>query len=193
MMLADDPGLHLIEPCARKNELRKVYEGELMLAAATLRLGCGRPRPAGPDRRGPGRAWAARRPFDAKYPEARGTKPLTLAVGDGNHSLASAKAYWEELKPTLTPEQRETHPARWCLAEVCNVHSPAIEIEPIHRVLFNVDCGAVLLALISWSDGNMAGICFGNSKKQSFTLAGPHIANVLSFEDPDRTADRGHH
>ena len=122
--------------------------------------------------------------FDAKYPEARGAKPLTLAVGDGNHSLASAKAYWEELKPTLTPEQRETHPARWCLAEVCNVHSPAIEIEPIHRVLFNVDCGAVLLALITWSDGNMAGICFGSSKKQSFTLAGPHIANVLSFEDP---------
>ena len=67
---------------------------------------------------------------------------------------------------------------------MCNVHSPAIEIEPIHRVLFNVDCGAVLLALITWSDGNMAGICFGNSKKQSFTLAGPHIANVLSFEDP---------
>ena len=51
-------------------------------------------------------------------------------------------------------------------------------------MLFNVDCGAVLLALITWSDGNMAGICFGSSKKQSFTLAGPHIANVLSFEDP---------
>ena len=115
---------------------------------------------------------------------ASSTAPLTLAVGDGNHSLASAKACWEELKPTLTPEQREHHPARWCLAEVCNVHSPAIEIEPIHRVLFNVDCGAVLLALIAWSDSNNAGICFGDAKQQSFTLAGPHIANVLSFERP---------
>ena len=57
-------------------------------------------------------------------------------------------------------------------------------IEPIHRVLFNVDCAAVLLALITWSDENMAGCCFGGEKKQPFTLAGPHMANVLSFEEP---------
>ena len=185
MMLADDPACTLIEPIgARKNELRKVYEGELMLGGGHI-AGWAVEDPALLARIDAAlQGLGSQESFDAKYPEARGAKPLTLAVGDGNHSLASAKAYWEELKPTLTPEQRETHPARWCLAEVCNVHSPAIEIEPIHRVLFNVDCGAVLLALITWSDGNMAGICFGSSKKQSFTLAGPHIANVLSFEDP---------
>ena len=185
MMLADDPGCTLIEPvAAHKAELPKVYEGELMLNGGHI-AGWAVEDPALLARIDAAlQGLGSQESFDAKYPEARGAKPLTLAVGDGNHSLASAKAYWEELKPTLTPEQRETHPARWCLAEVCNVHSPAIEIEPIHRVLFNVDCGAVLLALISWSDGNMAGICFGNSKKQSFTLAGPHIANVLSFEDP---------
>ena len=173
MMLADDPACTLIEPIgARKNELRKVYEGELMLGGGHI-AGWAVEDPALLARIDAAlQGLGSQEAFDAKYPEARGTKPLTLAVGDGNHSLASAKAYWEELKPTLTPEQRETHPARWCLAEVCNVHSPAIEI------------GAVLLALISWSDGNMAGICFGSSKKQSFTLAGPHIANVLSFEDP---------
>ena len=185
MMLADDPGCTLIEPvAAHKAELPKVYEGELMLGGGHI---------AG---------WAVEDPtllaridaalqglgsqeaFDAKYPEARGAKPLTLAVGDGNHSLATAKACWEELKKTLTPEQAENHPARWCLAEVCNVHSPAIEIEPIHRVLFNVDCAAVLLSLITWSDSNMAGCSFGGSKQQPFTLAGPHMSNVLSFEDP---------
>ena len=122
--------------------------------------------------------------FDKKYPDATRRDPLTLAVGDGNHSLATAKACWEELKKTLTPEQAANHPARWCLAEVCNVHSPAIEIEPIHRVLFNVDCAAVLLSLITWSDSNMAGCSFGGSKQQPFTLAGPHMSNVLSFEDP---------
>ena len=185
MMLADDPGCTLIEPIGEKKEqLRKVYEGDLMLNGGHI---------AG---------WAVEDPallaqieaalaglgsqeaFDAKYPQAKGAAPLTLAVGDGNHSLASAKACWEELKKTLTPEQQLTHPARWCLAEVCNVHSPAIEIEPIHRVLFNVDCATVLLSLITWSDSNMAGCCFGGSKKQPFTLAGPHMANVLSFEDP---------
>ena len=42
----------------------------------------------------------------------------------------------------------------------------------------------MLLALIAWSDSHAAGICFGDAKQQSFTLAGPHMANVLSFEDP---------
>ena len=44
--------------------------------------------------------------------------------------------------------------------------------------------GAVLLALIAWSDSHNAGICFGDARQQSFTLAGPHVANVLSFEHP---------
>ena len=185
MMLADDPDCTLIEPIgAKKDALRKVYEGELMLGGGHI-AGWAVEDPAllaqiDAALQGLGRQEV----FDARYPQARGAAPLTLAVGDGNHSLASAKAYWEELKQTLTPEQQADHPARWCLAEVCNVHSPAIEIEPIHRVLFNVDCGAVLLALIAWSDSHNAGICFGDARQQSFTLAGPHVANVLSFEHP---------
>ena len=185
MMLADDPDCTLIEPIgAKKDALRKVYEGELMLGGGHI-AGWAVEDPAllaqiDTALQGLGRQEV----FDARYPQARGAAPLTLAVGDGNHSLASAKAYWEELKQTLPPEQQADHPARWCLAEVCNVHSPAIEIEPIHRVLFNVDCGAVLLALIAWSDSHNAGICFGDARQQSFTLAGPHVANVLSFEHP---------
>ena len=185
MMLADDPQCTLIEPiAARKNELRKVYEGELMLGGGHV-AGWTVEDPAMIDQIETAlAALGSQEAFDAKYPDAARRDPLTLAVGDGNHSLATAKACWEELKKTLTPEQAENHPARWCLAEVCNVHSPAIEIEPIHRVLFNVDCAAVLLALITWSDENMAGCCFGGEKKQPFTLAGPHMANVLSFEEP---------
>ena len=79
---------------------------------------------------------------------------MVLAVGDGNHSLATAKAYWEELKPGLTEEQRAVHPARWCLAEVCNVHSPAIEIEPIHRVVFGVTAQELYRDLDRWDRGN---------------------------------------
>ena len=63
---------------------------------------------------------------------------LVIAVGDGNHSLASAKACWEAIKPTLSPEERLTHPARFCLAELENIHDPAQEFEPIHRVVFGV-------------------------------------------------------
>ena len=185
MMLADDEACTLIEPiAAHKAELPLLYDGALMLNGGHL-AGWAVEDPAMIDQIETAlAALGSQEAFDAKYPDAARRDPLTLAVGDGNHSLASAKACWEELKKTLTPEQAENHPARWCLAEVCNVHSPAIEIEPIHRVLFNVDCAAVLLALITWSDENMAGCCFGGEKKQPFTLAGPHMANVLSFEEP---------
>lgn len=73
-------------------------------------------------------------------------RPLFWAMGDGNHSLATAKASWEAIKKRLLgtgePESAVlTHPARWALAEVVNVHSPGLRFEPIHRAIFtaNVD------------------------------------------------------
>jgi len=59
---------------------------------------------------------------------------LLFAMGDGNHSLATAKAIWEKLKTTVGPE----HPARYALVEIENVHDPALTFEPIHRLLFNL-------------------------------------------------------
>lgn len=151
MMLADDSSKTLIEPIGlQKEKLPLLYDGELMLGGGHLR------------------GWAVEDPvyiaqidaalaaladqaaFDRRWPAAAGQTPMVLAVGDGNHSLATAKAYWEELKPTLTEEERQHHPARWCLAEVCNVHSPAIEIEPIHRVVFGVSAQELYEALDRW-------------------------------------------
>ena len=151
MMLADDADRTLIEPIGLvKDQLPPLYDGELMLGGGRLR------------------GWAVEDPaliaqidaalakladpaaFANRWPAAKGQQPMVLAVGDGNHSLATAKAYWEELKPTLSEEQRKTHPARWCLAEVCNVHSPAIEIEPIHRVVFGVAAKELYAALDAW-------------------------------------------
>jgi len=64
---------------------------------------------------------------------------LLFAVGDGNHSLATAKTCWENLKPTLSKEDIENHPARFCLVEFENIHDEALEFEPIHRVVFDTD------------------------------------------------------
>lgn len=58
-------------------------------------------------------------------------------IGDGNHSLASAKAHWDNLKKTLSPDLRETHPARFALAEVENIYDEGLRFEPIHRVVFH--------------------------------------------------------
>jgi len=90
---------------------------------------------------------------------------LLFAVGDGNHSLASAKAHWENVKAALLksrsaqavdpsasqqghlPEQAESyipeHPARYALVEIVNVHDEGIVFEPIHRVLFNIDASTI--------------------------------------------------
>ncbi len=64
---------------------------------------------------------------------------LLFAVGDGNHSLATAKTCWENIKKTLSPEDAENHPARFCLVEIENIHDDALLFEPIHRVVFDVD------------------------------------------------------
>lgn len=64
---------------------------------------------------------------------------LRFAVGDGNHSLAAAKKCWEALKPGLRGEDRKTHPMRYALCELVNIHDEAVTIEPIHRLLAGVD------------------------------------------------------
>lgn len=68
-----------------------------------------------------------------------GAAPLLFAVGDGNHSLATAKACFEEQKKGLTEAEWKKLPARFALVEVVNNHDDALQFEPIHRVLFNVN------------------------------------------------------
>ena len=64
---------------------------------------------------------------------------LLFMVGDGNHSLATAKAAWEKIKPQLSAEERETHPARFALCEAVNLYDEGIRFEAIHRIVKNVD------------------------------------------------------
>jgi hypothetical protein len=76
---------------------------------------------------------------------------LLFAVGDGNHSLASAKAHWENVKAELMKAQQADscspvpeHPARYALVEIVNVHDDGLVFEPIHRVLFNINADTIL-------------------------------------------------
>ena len=64
---------------------------------------------------------------------------LLFIVGDGNHSLATAKAHWDLIKSNLSEEERKNHPARYALVEANNLYDDGIVFEPIHRILFNVD------------------------------------------------------
>ena len=85
----------------------------------------------------------------ARYGDAS-LAPLLFAVGDGNHSLASAKAAYEEIKSAIGAEAAAAHPARYALAEIVNLHDGALSFEPIYRVVFHVDPAALLNDLRSY-------------------------------------------
>lgn len=84
---------------------------------------------------------------NAKQYENIGKIPMVFAVGDGNHSLATAKACYEELKRNHSGEDLSNHPARYALVELENIHDEAQQFEPIHRIVTEIDTDALLHAM----------------------------------------------
>ena len=82
---------------------------------------------------------------------------LAFAIGDGNHSLATAKVCYENLKKTMSREEYLKNPARYALVELVNLHSNAIQFEPIHRVIFNTNPSDLLYELYQYYDINEVG------------------------------------
>ena len=124
-----------------KDALEKVYDFDLMLGGGHI---------AGWRVSGETKA-AVQSALDAldnaalqreKYGDAAENGKLTFAAGDGNHSLAAAKRFWEEKRETLPENERETDPARFALVEIENIHEPSLDFEPIHRVIFDTDTSA---------------------------------------------------
>lgn len=91
--------------------------------------------------------------FEEKY-GVHGKDVLMFAAGDGNHSLATAKTCWEEIKKGLTKEEIKTHPARFALVELMNIHDETLEFEPIQRVIFDTDPEKLLSDLVSYYDAS---------------------------------------
>lgn len=84
--------------------------------------------------------YSSEQAFTSRYNLPKGDYPvLSYAVGDGNHSLATAKKCYEDIKEKIGAEKALTHPARYALAELVNVHSKALEFEAIHRIVFKVN------------------------------------------------------
>lgn len=94
--------------------------------------------------------------FYEKYNTSQDTSILQFAVGDGNHSMATAKAYWENIKTTLSEDEKLNHPARFILAELVNIHDESIIIEPIHRILFDVDINHLFESAVKFFESKNA-------------------------------------
>ncbi len=148
MLLTDDPGKTVIEPLAGETTvMESVYDFELMERGGRV---TGWKLTAAQMERTAGALAALADPaaFNARY----GTKDLPVllfAVGDGNHSLATAKECYERQKKLTPPAQWKNLPARFALVELVNLHDESLEFEPIHRAVFNVEPEQLLTALIA--------------------------------------------
>ena len=126
LVLFDDPYKEIVEPLYQnRDQLEKVYDFELNKDGGHIR----------------GYKVENTDEIIGKFHKLlkKNNNGLLFIVGDGNHSLATAKAHWELIKKDLTPEEQENHPARYALVEANNLYDDGIIFEPIHRVMFNVD------------------------------------------------------
>ncbi|MBQ7036846.1 MAG: DUF1015 domain-containing protein [Clostridia bacterium] len=137
MILIDDRKKTVIEPLI-KTKGEKLYDFDLMQGGGHIRGY----KVAAADAE---RMQEAIEKLGEEFMERTGEEnPFIFAMGDGNHSLATAKAYYENIKKTLSPEEAANHPARYALCEIVNLHDEALVFEPIHRVIFGVDPEEVL-------------------------------------------------
>ena len=144
MMLCDDDQFSLIEPiCAIRDTLPKLYELELTEGGGHI---AGYLVSGGVAREFDSRLEAYAKDLEEKYPDLDGAKVL-LAVGDGNHSLATAKSCYEEMKMAAPDADFSQHPARYALVELENIHDPSQQFEPIHRVIVKTDANKLLADL----------------------------------------------
>ena len=146
MVLIDDPKKTVIEPLFEK-ELDTAYDIPLMLNGGHVKGWRVNDAETVKQVTDALAALADPEAFADRYDVS--DKPVVLyAMGDGNHSFATAKAIWEELKQNAVDKEAiMNHPARFALVELVNVHDPGLEFEPIHRVLFDVDAEALLAGL----------------------------------------------
>ncbi len=134
LVLIDDPDHTVIEPLsAARPNFEKLYDFDLMLDSGHL---AGYAVNADFEIKVVEalRGLAKPETFAAKYGVGKDQPVLLFAMGDGNHSLATAKAIWEKMKP----QAGMVHAARYALVEIENVHDEGLEFEPIHRVLFGL-------------------------------------------------------
>ncbi len=144
LMLCDDHDKKLIEPiAARKAQLKKLYDFDLMEGGGHITGWLVEGKDVDEFNKALTEYSAT---VGEKYKDLKGV-PMVFAVGDGNHSLATAKSCYEELKKNNPGKDLSNHPARYALVELENIHDPAQVFEPIHRVIFKTEPEKLLKAL----------------------------------------------
>jgi hypothetical protein len=180
MILIDDPDRDLVEGLASQTaEFTLAYDVQLMQDGGHLQ-GFRIQKPEQVDS-----ILAKLEALLDKTISVQGTEPLFWAMGDGNHSLATAKARWEETKKELgekgaSPEAILAHPARFALAEIVNIHSPGLFFEPIHRVVFTSDVSELTETVLSEATADVTQI---REEELQKLLVSPEGQNKAGYFD----------
>ncbi len=180
MLLIDDPDRTVIESLNSENCPTVAYNTELMLGGGSIE---------GRFLSDEAKALVSSALEALITPEAMAKRygdaslsPLLFAVGDGNHSLATAKTIYEELKQKIGAEAAADHPARYALVEIVNIHDEAMKFEPIYRVMFNVDASDVVRKLNAY-----LGSLEGNADAQSIEYISAAESGTLCSNTPIKT------
>lgn len=178
MLLIDDPDQSVIEPLMMNNGSALAYDTPLMLGGGSIK----------------GRFLtdeeksAVSSALDLLItPEAMKKRygdaslaPLLFAVGDGNHSLATAKTIYENIKAEIG-DAALTHPARYALTEVVNIHDPSMKFEPIYRVVFDVDVNDLITKLQNYTDS-----LSGDASEQKIEYISDVANGTITAKNPVR-------
>jgi len=176
MVLIDDPDKKVLEPLAtRRADYKKVYDFDLMKNGGHL-TGWAVDEKATQDLVDGLKSLIEPAAYAKKYGVPEDSAPMLFGVGDGNHSLATAKACWNELKANGAPMD---HPARFALVEIENIHDEGIIFEPIHRLVFNVpSLDALMDSFIEFFNANGEDAKFVETAPEQ--TAGMHCIQCVS-------------
>ena len=176
MMLLDDKSNSVIMPYSKiKNKLETVYDFDLMQNSGHIAgyKVCGN------------NAEIALNALADIYENDSDSYPMLYAMGDGNHSLAAAKQYYETLKSELG-EKAAKHPARYALVELVNLYDESLEFEAIHRVIFDVDVNAFLTEFKKYN-----GLAEGCKDGQQFSVVLNGECHPYTFTEPETSLTIG--
>ncbi len=186
MILIDDENKTVIEPVAEYTDnMHKLYDFELMQNGGKIK-GFLIPKEI------------QKQIFNAldtiaEYNHGLKNAPCLLyAMGDGNHSLATAKKYYETLKQENPEIDFSNHPARYALVEIVNLHSPALKFEAIHRLVYDVDCNDLInkltkaLELSDIESEQYFTLIYGNTSRKFYigkTSSNLSVGSLQNFLD----------
>lgn len=190
LVLIDNPEMTVIEPLyTQKDRLEKCYDFELMLGGGHLKGYKISEQQAFEQIAKSMKALAMKEVQMQKYGQ-NGSSPFLYAMGDGNHSLATAKAHWSSIKKNLTLEEAENHPARYALVEMVNIHDPGIVFEPIHRVLFGISPERFIKDTLAYMEDCHPGSLFTDKKPEPagefhhIKIHGKNLNGYLNIKNP---------